>query len=143
MCPPGRLCRLPAEEGKVEHICELPRCLPDHVFPRLGTLSRSSSRRSDLLKELKARICQKNPGGRVCCARQLELPRLGQCGTSGAAFIVGGANTTSGEFPFTALLGSKAQCWSQSVHWLGHRLVFSCGSLLAHCCPYYTLSMAA
>ena len=72
-----------------------------------------------LLEELRARVCQKNPK-QVCCERQLELPRLGQCGTSGAAFIVGGQNTTSGEFPFTALLGSKTLHCSLLASLLAH-----------------------
>ena len=118
---------------------------------KLKNLSKSSREYSDILENIKKRICDKATQT-VCCERADSrcvtaiptnenlpigcdpangscLPELGRCGIAGREQrVVGGENTLPGEFPFTALLGKKGKRRAGSV--VVDINVFTCGGTL-------------
>ena len=90
---------------------------------RLETLSKGSRERARLLQKLRSLVCNKDRR-EICCEVSTPppgsstdpdspsyLPSLeeDQCGLEGgsAAFVLGGEDTSIGEFPFLALLGKE------------------------------------
>ena len=113
---------------------------------RLDTLTRGSQEWQRLLKKLRSLVCNKEERN-VCCQVPAPPPPTGpdspsylpsledeQCGVEGggAAFVLGGENTTIGEFPFLGLLG-KVKGKGKNIKW-------SCGGSIIN--KWFVLSAA-
>ena len=82
---------------------------------KLESLTRGSEERAKLLEKLRSLVCNKQERN-ICCElagpdSPSYIPSMEkqECGLEGgsAAFVLGGDNTTIGEFPFLGLLGKE------------------------------------
>ena len=92
-------------------------CKPfGEAVSKMRAMAKDSSEKKEMLSKLKGMVCNKAKKA-VCCeqpdsgcdpANGSCLPGLGRCGLAGSEHrITEGNDTRPGEFPFTALLGTK------------------------------------